>query len=103
MWKHRELHSRVVVQERLRCLQPLHGHGLLVHAQPATTAQRSWLYVTKLWPRNRRRLTRKDLPLLTLWQVLLVCQLHASLRSSQLGIEPPLQLFQLLRMTLLKL
>ena len=75
----------------------------MVHAQPATTAHRSWLHVAKLWPRNRRRLTGKDLPLLSLWQELLVCQLHATRRTSKLGIQPPLQLFQLLGVTLLEL
>ena len=75
----------------------------MVHAQPATAAHRSWLHVTKLWPRDRRRLTRKDLPLLSLWQELLVCQLHAPRRTSQLGIQPLLQLFQLLSVTLLEL
>ena len=59
--------------------------------------------MAKLWPRNRRRLTGKDLPLLSLWQELLVCQLHAPRRTSQLGIQPLLQPVQLLRMTLLKL
>ncbi len=75
----------------------------MTHAQPATAAQRCWLYVTKLWPRDRRKLTREDLPLLTLWHELLVCQLHAPLHSSQLGIQPLRQLLQLLCMTLLEL
>ena len=103
MRKRRELHPLAKVQERLWCLQTLHGQGLLVHAQPATAAHRRWLHVSKLWPRNRRRLTRKDLPLLSRWQELLVCQLHAPRRTSQLSIQPPLQLFQPLVVTLLEL
>ena len=103
LWKHWELHPLVKVQERLWCLQPLHGHRLLVHAQPATAAHRGWLHVTKLWPRDRRRLTRKDLPLLSRWQELLVCHLHATRRTSKLGVQPLLQLFQLPCVTLLEL
>ena len=59
--------------------------------------------MAKLWPRNRRRLTGKHLPLLTLWQELLMGYLHATRRVGQLGIQPPLQLFQLLGVTLLEL
>ena len=59
--------------------------------------------MTKLWPRDRRRLTRKDLPLLSRWQELLVCQLHAARRTSMLGVQPLLQLFQLPCATLLEL
>ena len=75
----------------------------MVHAQPATAAHRSWLHVAKLWPRDRRRLTRKDLPLLSRWQELLVCHLHATRRTSKLGVQPLLQLFQLPCVTLLEL
>ena len=81
----------------------MHGQGLLIHAQPATAAQRSWLHVAKLWPRNRRRLAKEDPPLLSLWQELLVCQLHATRRTSELSIQPLLQLFQLPGVPLLEL
>ena len=59
--------------------------------------------MAKLWPRNRRRLTREDLPPLSLWQELLMCQLHATRRTSKLGIQPLLRLFQLPGVTLLEL
>ena len=51
----------------------------------------------------RRRLTREDLPLLPLWQELLMRDLHAASRISKLIVQPLLQLLQLSRMLLLEL